>query len=33
MGRTIYRSLAANFSLTVGVFIGIKAADKLLWNK
>jgi len=33
MGRNIYRSLAANFSLTVGVFIGIKAADKLLWNK
>ena len=33
MGRTIYRSLAANLSLTVGVFMGIKAADKLLWNK
>jgi len=31
-GRNIYRSLAANASLTIGVFIGIKAADKLLWN-
>lgn len=33
MGRTIYRSLAANFSLTIGVFLGIKAADKVLWNQ
>ena len=32
MGRTIGRSLVANLSLTVGVFIGIKAADKLMWN-
>jgi hypothetical protein len=32
MGRTIYRSLAANISLTLGVFLGIKAADKLMWN-
>lgn len=33
MGRSFYRSLAANVSLTVGVFVGLKAADKLLWNK
>ena len=32
MGRSIWRSLAANASLTVGVFLGIKAADKLMWN-
>lgn len=33
MGRTIWRSLAANFSLTVGVIGGVKAADFLLWDK
>ena len=33
MGRTFWRSLAANGSLTVGVYIGLKAADKLLWNE
>ncbi len=33
MGRTIWRSLAANVSLTVGVFGGVKAADFLLWDK
>ena len=33
MGRTIWRSLAANVSLTVGVIGGIKVADLLLWNK
>ena len=32
MGRSFGRSMAANFSLTIGVFIGIKAADKLMWN-
>jgi len=32
MGRSIWRSLAANGSLTVGVIIGLKAADKLMWN-
>jgi hypothetical protein len=24
--------MAANFSLSVGVYIGLKAADKILWN-
>ena len=33
MGRSFYRSLAANCSLTIGVFLGIKAADKVLWNQ
>ena len=33
MGRTIWRSLAANVSLTIGVIGGVKAADALLWNK
>ena len=33
MGRTFWRSMAANLSLSVGVYIGIKAADKLLWNE
>jgi len=32
MGRSIGRSLAANVSLTIGVIIGLKAADKLMWN-
>ena len=32
MGRSFYRSLAANASLTIGVVLGCKAADKLLWN-
>jgi hypothetical protein len=32
MGRTFWRSMAANLSLTVGVYIGLKAADKILWN-
>ena len=33
MGRTIWRSIAANVSLTVGCFGGVKAADKLLWDQ
>ena len=33
MGRNFYRSMAANLSLTVGILIGIKAADTLMWNK
>jgi len=33
MGRSIWRSLAANLSLTVGCFGGVKAADFLLWDK
>ena len=32
MGRSFYRAMAANLSLTIGVYIGIKAADKLMWN-
>jgi hypothetical protein len=32
MGRTFWRSMAANISLTIGVYIGLKAADKLMWN-
>ena len=33
MGRTIWRSLAANVSLTVGVVGGVKVADFILWDK
>ena len=33
MGRTIWRSLAANVSLTIGCFMGVKAADMMLWDK
>ena len=33
MGRTIWRSLAANLSLTIGVIGGVKAADALLWKQ
>jgi hypothetical protein len=33
MGRTIARAMAANVSLTIGVFGGIKAADYLLWDE
>jgi hypothetical protein len=32
MGRSIWRSLAANVSLTIGVFGGIKVADSLMWD-
>ena len=33
MGRTFWRSMAANISLTLGFYIGVKGADKILWNK
>ena len=32
MGRSIYRSLAANVTLTLGIVLGIKAADYLMWD-
>jgi len=32
MGRSIWRSLAANVTLTVGIVLGIKAADALMWD-
>eukprot|EP00347_Sterkiella_histriomuscorum_P000368 403376132 len=32
MGRSIYRSLAANVTLTVGIVLGLKAADYLMWD-
>jgi hypothetical protein len=32
MGRSMWRSLAANASLTLGCVIGVKMADKLMWN-
>lgn len=33
MGRTFGRSLAANLSLSIGLYIGLKAADKLMWDQ
>ena len=33
MGRSIWRSIAANASLITGVYLGIKAADKLMYNE
>lgn len=32
MGRSVWRSLAANISLTVGIVLGVKAADYLMWD-
>ena len=32
MGRSFGRALAANVSLSVGIVLGLKAADKLLWH-
>ncbi|CDW74694.1 UNKNOWN [Stylonychia lemnae] len=32
MGRSIWRSLAANVTLTVGIVLGVKAADALMWD-
>ena len=32
MGRSIWRSLAANASLLLGIVIGVKGADYLMWN-
>ena len=32
MGRSFYRSMVANGSLIGGIYLGIKAADSLMWN-
>ena len=32
MGRTVWRSAAANISLFVGIVMGIKGADYLMWD-
>jgi hypothetical protein len=32
MGRSFYRSVAANISLSMGVYLGLKAADWLMWR-
>lgn len=32
MGRTVWRSLAANGSLLLGIVMGVKAADYLMWD-
>ena len=33
MGRTVWRSMAANVSLLVGIVGGVKAADYLMWDE
>ena len=33
MGRSAWRSLAANVSLTIGLVGGIKFADYLMWDE
>jgi hypothetical protein len=32
MGRTVWRSMAANASLLLGIVLGVKAADYLMWD-
>jgi hypothetical protein len=32
MGRTVWRSMAANASLLFGIVLGCKAADYLMWD-
>lgn len=32
MGRTVWRSMAANASLLLGIVLGVKAADALMWD-
>jgi hypothetical protein len=32
MGRTVWRSMAANGSLLLGIVLGVKAADALMWD-
>ena len=32
MGRTVWRSMAANASLLLGLYLGVKAADALMWD-
>lgn len=33
MGRSIWRSIAANTSLITGIYLGLKAADSIMWNQ
>ena len=33
MGRSLWRSLCANVSLTLGMIGGVKAADYLMWDQ
>ncbi len=32
MGRTVWRSMAANVSLLLGIYMGLKAADYIMWD-
>lgn len=32
MGRSIWRSMAANASLLMGIVLGVKAADYMMWD-
>ena len=32
MGRSVWRSMAANGSLLLGIVLGVKAADYLMWD-
>ena len=32
MGRSVWRSMAANGSLLMGIVLGVKAADYLMWD-
>lgn len=32
MGRSVWRSMAANASLLIGIVLGVKAADALMWD-
>jgi hypothetical protein len=33
MGRTVWRALAANVSLSLGIVLGVKAIDYLMYDK
>lgn len=32
MGRSVWRSMAANASLLMGIVLGVKSADYLMWD-
>ena len=32
MGRSFWRSMAANGSLLLGIILGVKGADALMWD-
>lgn len=32
MGRSVWRSMAANASLLLGLYLGVKGADYLMWD-